>query len=552
MARFATPGVYIKERNAFGVSGSAVPTAVPAFIGYTEKAVLGNASVLNQPVKIESMADFEKVFGGAPEAAFVVKEGKDTAFEVSQDEKSKFFLYYSMRLFYANGGGNCYVVSVGDYSGGVKADALLGEKTNGGLKALLLEQEPTMVVVPDAVLLPKDECYSLYRDVLKHCGRQTKSRVAIFDVFDGYKPRTGGNSDVINAFRDGVGDNWLGFGACYYPWLQTTIVTQDEVNYSNFKDPAALAKLLLTEAEERFLGAPSSSTAKSSSSGADKGSDKGADKGAKAATPATTDAPAASPKAQKKFNDAKAEIEKIKDSSAKVASVDQTLRAISPLYRSLLDAMREELNLLPTCGAMAGLYSLVDDQVGVHKAPANVKVNSVVAPSVNISSENQEDLNVPMNGKSVNAIRSFIGKGVLVWGARTLDGNSQDWRYVNVRRTMIMLQQSIKNMMERYVFEPNTSQTWIKIRASLVNFLTGMWRQGTLVGTSPTQAFEIQLGLGSTMSPQDVLDGIMRLSIKVAISRPAEFIEITFEQKMQEGVDAGGGDEGGGDEGGEE
>ena len=104
-------------------------------------------------------------------------------------------------------------------------------------------------------------------------------------------------------------------------------------------------------------------------------------------------------------------------------------------------------------------------------------------------------------------------------------------------------------MMERYVFEPNTSQTWIKIRASLVNFLTSMWRQGTLVGSSPTQAFEISLGLGSTMTPQDVLEGIMRISVKVAISRPAEFIEITFEQKMQEGVaDAGGDDDGGDDE----
>ena len=538
MARFATPGVYVKEKNAFGVSGSAVPTAVPAFIGYTEKALMGNSSVLNKPVKISSLADYEKIFGGAPTSSFKVSEDKDAGFSTSLEDKSKFYLYYSMRLFYANGGGNCYIVSVGDYSNGVKADPLLGEKTGGGLKSLLLEQEPTMVIVPDAVLLPESECYALYRDVLKHCGRQTKSRVAIFDVYNGHMARTSGDDDVINKYRDGVGANWLAFGAGYYPWLQTTIVTQDEVNYTHVKDANGLINLLLNEASERFLGKPYTGSAAPAKPAGDKG---------KAPAPAKP-APAGS-KAEKKFNDAKAEIEKIKDKNAKVAVVDQTLKAISPLYKAILDSMREELNLLPTSGAITGLYCLVDDQVGVHKAPANVKVNSVVAPSVNISSEDQEDLNVPMNGKAVNAIRSFIGKGVLVWGARTMDGNSQDWRYVNVRRTMIMLQQSVKSMMERYVFEPNTSQTWIKIRASLVNFLTSMWRQGTLVGSSPTQAFEISLGLGSTMTPQDVLEGIMRISVKVAISRPAEFIEITFEQKMQEGVaDAGGDDDGGDDE----
>ena len=531
MTRFATPGVYVREQNAFGTTGRAVPTAIPAFIGYTAKAQKGTTSVLNTPIKIESLTDFEKIFGGAPATTFSIKSKEDTAFSVSIDKGTQFYLYNSIRLFYANGGGNCFVVSVGDYSSQVKADDLLGEKTDGGLKALLLEQEPTMVVIPDALLLDGSDCYAVYRAVLKHCGWETKSRFGIFDVYDGFKARSFDNKDVVTQFREAIGENFLSFGAAYYPWLETSIVSKDEVSFRQISNTNELVKLLTREAEIRYPGGAAPAAPKA-----------GAKKEGEAPAPS---APAGKvdEKNQKKFADAKAEIEKLKDSAAKASTLDQNLKAISPLYRSVLDAMRTELNRLPVAGVMAGLYSLVDNITGVHKAPANVKVDAAVAPAVAISSENQEDLNMPINGKAINAIRSFIGRGVVVWGARTLDGNSQDWRYINVRRTMIMLEQSVKNLMERYVFEPNTAQTWIKIRTSLVNFLTIMWRQGTLVGSSPTQAFEVALGLGSTMSAEDVMDGIMRISVKVAISRPAEFIEITFEQKMQEGGGAEGGAE---------
>jgi hypothetical protein len=84
------------------------------------------------------------------------------------------------------------------------------------------------------------------------------------------------------------------------------------------------------------------------------------------------------------------------------------------------------------------------------------------------------------------------------------------------------------------VFEPNTARTWLKLKTSIDNFLTDVWKNGTLAGATPSQAFEVSVGLGSTMTPNDILEGIMRVSIKVAITRPAEFIEITFEQKMQE------------------
>jgi phage tail sheath protein FI len=182
---------------------------------------------------------------------------------------------------------------------------------------------------------------------------------------------------------------------------------------------------------------------------------------------------------------------------------------------------------------MAGIYTMVDNSRGVWKAPANVSLASVISPSVSISAEQQEDLNVTTAGKSINAIRSFIGEGVLVWGARTLDGNSLDWRYVNVRRTMIMLEESCRLAAKALVFEPNVANTWVTIKSMIQNFLTGIWKRGGLAGAVPEDAFSVHVGLGETMTPDDILEGILRVTVLVAMVRPAEFIEITFQQQMQ-------------------
>ena len=216
------------------------------------------------------------------------------------------------------------------------------------------------------------------------------------------------------------------------------------------------------------------------------------------------------------------------------ATMHKTLNQVSLIYQAVIAEMCRQLNLLAPSAAMAGVYTRVDNSRGVWKAPANLSINSVISPAVNLTNEDQEDLNVPLNGKALNAIRFFVGDGVKVWGARTLDGNSLDWRYVNVRRTMIMLEESIKNAAKTYVFEPNEFNTWLNVRTMIQNFLNGIWKRGGLAGATPDEAFNVHVGLGDTMTPEDVLEGIMRVSVQVAITRPAEFIEITFQQKMQE------------------
>lgn len=376
---------------------------------------------------------------------------------------------------------------------------------------------------------------SFYQDVLKHCGYTMKSRFGIFDVYDGDQKRSFDKVDVITTFREGVGNNFLNFGAAYYPWLNTTIVTSSEISYKNVSNTPELIKILTAEAEQNYLQiATAFEDVAEAPEGAPDEKAKPDDKVKKVTTPASRNLKNYDERSIRLFEAAKFEIDKLKDNSADTLVLDNTLRTISPLYKTILNSIKEAINILPAAAAMAGIYTLVDNTSGVHKAPANISMYGVTSPTIPITAENQEDLNLPINGKAINAIRTFIGKGILVWGARTLDGNSQDWRYINVRRTMIMLEQSIKSAVENYVFDPNTAQTWVKIRTSIENFLTLAWRSGALVGNTTGDAFEVHVGLGITMTPQDILEGLLRVLVRVAVSRPAEFIEITFEQKLQE------------------
>ena len=143
-----------------------------------------------------------------------------------------------------------------------------------------------------------------------------------------------------------------------------------------------------------------------------------------------------------------------------------------------------------------------------------MSLNAVVSPILEISDAQQADMNVPLDGMAVNAIRTFTGRGIMVWGARTLDGNSEDWRYINVRRTLIMLEQSIKAAVAAYVFAPNDASTWAAVTAMIENFLNNQWKAGALAGQKPSAAYEVDVGLGSTMTATDMLDGYMRVAVK--------------------------------------
>lgn len=189
---------------------------------------------------------------------------------------------------------------------------------------------------------------------------------------------------------------------------------------------------------------------------------------------------------------------------------------------------------MPPSSAMAGIYAQVDRTRGVWKAPANVSVNMVSAPTVKITHAEQESLNIHPTGKSINAIRTFAGKGIMVWGARTLAGNDNEWKYISVRRFFNMAEESIKKATEQFVFEPNDANTWVKVRAMIENFLILQWRAGALAGATQEEAFYVKVKLGETMTSLDILEGRMNVEIGMAVVRPAEFIILKFSHKMQE------------------
>lgn len=618
---YATPGVYIEEQSAFPNSVVPVATAIPAFIGYTEKAIRNKKDIENVPTRISSFGEYLMYFGEGPKITYAIApdENKNNIYKLTVNAETQFLMFNCLKSFFANGGSDCYIVSVGDYSSTKAKSDFSGEKVNDegekvqiGITALNKYPEPTILVIPDAVLLQQADCFSLQQEMLIHCGGEMRSRIAILDVFDGFKKRKpGAADDVVDLFRSGVGNNFLDFGAAYYPWIHTTITGAESVDFTNIDAASETAFIDIlntdvdqtvaggvlnadraTEIKNQFTNMPVARThasqqgfyeaigelfKKLEKAGVALAEVEALEDDVEAAQvldkvqaagladftteftfptrPVPEAPPTANARDEKGFStsslvittDTKAnaitsltaavtvrtEAEEILKDKIDIKTLHQTLLAIGPLYKSILTSLREKLNLLPPSAAMAGIYAMVDNNVGVFQSPANISVGSVVKPSVNLTNDEQEDLNIPLNGKAVNAIRTFPGKGVLVWGARTLDGNSQDWRYISVRRTVIFIEQSIKIAAQAYVFEPNTASTWTNLKALVTNFLTNVWQQGALAGATAEDAFSVDVGLGVTMTPADILDGNLKMTVKVAVTRPAEFIVITFQQQMQ-------------------
>lgn len=210
------------------------------------------------------------------------------------------------------------------------------------------------------------------------------------------------------------------------------------------------------------------------------------------------------------------------------------LFAQHPFFKALYERVRKDMSLQPPSGAVAGIYALTDRTRGVWKAPANVSLRGVIGPAVKLTDQEQGSLNIHESGKSINAIRAFTGKGILVWGARTLNGNDNEWRYVNVRRFFNFVEESTRKASEPFVFESNDANLWVRIRAMIENFLTIQWRQGALAGSTTREAFYVKVGLNETMTAQDILEGRLIVEIGMAAVRPAEFIVLRFSHKMQE------------------
>jgi uncharacterized protein len=182
--------------------------------------------------------------------------------------------------------------------------------------------------------------------------------------------------------------------------------------------------------------------------------------------------------------------------------------------------------LVPPGGHVAGIYARTDIEVGVHKAPANQVVEGAVGLLGTMKSYQQDNLNL----QGINTIRDFVGKGIRVWGARTLSSDPEK-KYVNLCRLLIFLEQSIEKGTEWAVFEPNNAATWAKLKTTIENFLTQTWETGMLLGTKQQEAYFVECGR-STMTQNDIDNGRLIVLIGVALVKPAEFIIFRIKQTI--------------------
>ena len=536
MATYSTPGVYVEEISTLAPSLAPVATAIPVFIGYTEKG-----PVLS-PTRIDTMLDYVTLFGNAKPSAFAVAEDNSIT-QIKTDDSNKFLMYYGLSLYFQNGGGSCYILSVGNYnSTPVKTDF------ENALAALEKEDEPTLIVLVDAVsTMQAVDYYTLCNTALLQC-KKLGDRFLIVDI---------PNGETSEKFRTGIGSNNLCYAAAYHPYLQTTLnpqYTEDQVTQTTtsslqwtssdngisvaYSGTVAKPKVKITadatgDNKAEFVISADTLNIKTASTGVS----------AVAVVTAwntwkttTTNSTAGFDLTSKNTGNDMLAVTTAQQSLAAASVTLASLKTTNTsLYNQIKTSLTKQRVTLPPSCAIAGIYASVDRDRGVWKAPANVSLNAVITPVSKISDTEQDSFNIdPATGKSINAIRSFTGKGTLVWGARTLAGNDNEWRYVSVRRLFITIEESTRKASSFAVFEPNDATTWLKVKAMIESYLYGLWQQGALAGSNPESAYFVSVGLGKTMTAEDILQGKMIVSIGVAAVRPAEFIILRFSHKMQE------------------
>jgi len=201
------------------------------------------------------------------------------------------------------------------------------------------------------------------------------------------------------------------------------------------------------------------------------------------------------------------------------------IHSTTPNYR-----YRKEVIEIPPSGAVAGIFCQNDQNRGVWKSPSSLSLSAVWDLSREITMREQKNLNIDsFSGKSINAIREFPGRGIRVWGGRTLAGNDAEWRYINVTRFRMFIHKNIMNSTAWVLKEANDVPLWMGLKTVIQNYLYLCWQNGSLVGTKPEDAFYVLCGLNQTMSQSDIDAGKLILKAGISLLRPAEFLTITIE-----------------------
>ncbi|WP_273852424.1 phage tail sheath family protein [Serratia bockelmannii] len=500
---YAVPGVYVTEFNGPSISIQNGETAIPVFLGFFTPKPPHETPATLMCVRVESWLDFTQQFGPSDHITVDVKE--------QTVQTTSYMGAHSVRLYFENGGGPCYVLNIRREGTKDITQTVLGQITPA------IEQCPDITLLCWCEFVNQKMDTAIYGELGKLLAASETSggnpgRFLLTDAWPVGEPATSSGwtftaPDVLEKTQV----------ASYFPALLTGY-TRDYRDYvaqpsspgyeqlikvGNFPE-ADLQKLIDIKVVEARSTSISLGTLREKIS---------------CLTGDKTDAP------------------KI------LASIVTLIQQQVPALPAKSDPV-----VLRASVAMAGVYARVDRERGVWKAPANVGLVGVTALiaqgfanketkwSDAIPVRVDDALNTKLVDAGINAVRAFSGQGIRVWGARTMSPPAQTaWRYVSVRRLFNTIERDARAALHTAVFEPNSSLTWEWVRGALDNYLNALWRQGALQGETPAQAYFVQIGLGTTMTSKDIADGKMIVKVGVAAVRPAEFIILQLTQDVVAG-----------------
>lgn len=575
MAEYLSPGVYVEEFASGGKPMEGVGTSTAGFIGMAERG-----PVIGVPELVTNFSEFKRTYGGY----------------LSENEFGDYrFLAYAVENFFVNGGSRCFIMRVAPADAKCAAGLIPSEEKavlsfaaknpgiwGDGICITITEQSKAKTQVKEILTDGTEKSYQ----VKSSSGFLAGDIVAYTDGEKTVYNKVVKSQDNVITFSEEFTEDIVDTELVPKKVITTCELridvkfqdiaeTYENVSF-NIESPNFIEKKLAksnlitvvyTAAEEAKIVSPFASIGKeeekavvvslkggsngdiSTVSAADYiGVDNGAgnrtgiqsfvdnDIVSLMAVPGVTDpnvqltlvAHCENLASRFAVLDIPRDAKKVQDVITHRELFDSNYAALYHPWLTVFDPLDKKSIAIPPSGSVLGIYARSDNSRGVHKAPANEVVRACTGLDVQFNKGEQDIL----NPKGVNLIRSFPGQGIRIWGARTASSDTS-WKYINVRRLFIYIEESIKANTNWAVFEPNDENLWDRVKQTISVFLNTMWREGALAGSSPEEAFFVNVGR-DTMSQDDIDNGRLICVIGVAPVKPAEFVIFRLTQKTSD------------------
>jgi phage tail sheath protein FI len=495
MPEYLTPGVYIEEISIGAKPIEGVSTSTAGFLGQTERGPIDLRL-------ITSFGQYQALYGGFVDNSY---------------------LAYAVDGFFRNGGQRCYI---GRIVASETSTAIAELKVSGSSVIRVSALGPgdwgshIAIKVEDASLTRREELINtlLFKltiaywsgippkldDITKKLTDEKAKTATILEVYDNLSPtqtssdyylnRINGISNLVTLERMAVGRPGI---ADYFLEFQGVQPQVTLVNYEGITDPGKRTGLAAFEelGDISIVCIPDENNITGLTSALVTHCEKMTDRFA---------------------------VCQAKQSAGSISSLfpsmDSKYASFYYPWITIIDPITNVNKLIPPGGHIAGVYARSDSERGVHKAPANEVLRGAVDLQINLTKGEQDVL----NPRGVNCIRSFVGRGIRIWGARTCSSDGS-WKYVNVRRLFIFVEKSIELDTQWVVFEPNDEKLWARVKQTINQFLTTVWRSGALMGSTQEEAFFVKCDR-TTMTQDDIDNGRLIILIGIAPVKPAEFV----------------------------